>query len=325
MRILIAEDDPVSRLVTEAAITRLGHFAVTAVDGEAAWSRFEGGDFDAIICDRSMPVLNGDDLCRRVRAHETDRYPYFIFLTSRAEQGSIAEGMAAGADDYLVKPLDLDQLGSRLVVAQRIADLHRRIVEQQQELELLNRQLFDQSRVDALTGAGSRRKLDEDVEVVLERAVRHAELYCALMCDVDSFKQFNDTYGHGAGDEALRLVAAAIIKQCRAGDTLYRYGGEEFAIIMRIAEREEASLAAERFRAAVEALAIPHSGSPYGIITISMGCADLTDGDADAAAWLARADAALYEAKRGGRNRVASAPSPGARRGNKKLMRVTAH
>jgi diguanylate cyclase (GGDEF)-like protein len=232
-------------------------------------------------------------------------YPYFIFLTSFNDRARIMDGMNAGADDYLVKPLDPEELSARLVVAARIADLYRRLAAQQSELELLNRKLFAQARIDPLTQLGSRRKLAEDLELLSARAERYSERYCAVMCDVDHFKLFNDTYGHLAGDEVLRSVARALANGVRAGDQAYRYGGEEFLLVLPAQSIEGGRRSAERLRAAVEALNIPHSASPSKRITVSMGVAMLAGGEGkSAAAWVEQADAALYRAKELGRNRV---------------------
>jgi two-component system, cell cycle response regulator len=305
MRILIAEDDKTSRLILEAAITQLGHEFVSSEDGQEAWRLFQETKVDAVISDRSMPLMDGLELCRRIRAAPMAGYPYFIFLTSFNDRARIMDGMNAGADDYLVKPLDPEELSARLVVAARIADLYRRLAAQQSELELLNRKLFAQARIDPLTQLGSRRKLAEDLELLSARAERYSERYCAVMCDVDHFKLFNDTYGHLAGDEVLRSVARALANGVRAGDQAYRYGGEEFLLVLPAQSIEGGRRSAERLRAAVEALNIPHSASPSKRITVSMGVAMLAGGEGkSAAAWVEQADAALYRAKELGRNRV---------------------
>jgi two-component system cell cycle response regulator len=303
MRILIAEDDEASRLILEAAVAALGHQFVSAADGTEAWREFKASKFDAVISDRSMPGIDGLELCRRIRAAPGDGYTYFIFLTALNDKRRILDGMSAGADDYLSKPLDPDELSARLVVGTRITDLYLRLACQQSELELLNRKLFEQSRVDALTQLGSRLKLGEDLELLAGGGGR----CCAIMCDVDQFKLYNDTYGHIAGDEVLRCVARTLANGCREGDQAYRYGGEEFLLLLPMQSLESGRTCAERHRAAVEALNIPHSASLFGSITISMGVSVLPEGkDRSLARWLAEADAALYRAKNLGRNRVRS-------------------
>jgi two-component system chemotaxis response regulator CheY len=305
MRILIAEDDNASRLILEAAIGRLGHEFVSAQDGFAAWKIFQQTSVDAIISDRSMPMMDGVELCRRIRAAPGAGYPYFIFLTSFNDKARIMDALNAGADDYLGKPLDPDELAARLVVATRITDLYRQLAAQQAELELLNSKLFAQSRIDPLTQLGSRRKLAEDLELVTARVERYGERYCAVMCDVDHFKRFNDTYGHLAGDEVLRSVARTLANECRGGDQVYRYGGEEFLLVLPSQSLEGGHRSAERLRAAIEALNIPHAASPSQKVTVSMGVALICASDGKTTAqWVEEADAALYRAKESGRNRV---------------------
>ena len=252
--------------------------------------------------------MTGLELCRRIRGTCRSRYPYFIFLTSLDEKPRVAEGIQSGADDYLIKPLDQDQLQARLVVAQRITELYRKLAEQQSALQNLNQKLFAQSRVDALTQLGSRLKLSEDLESICARVARYGEKYAAVMADIDFFKAYNDREGHQAGDEVLRNVARALAAVCRRGDMVYRYGGEEFLLILPASSLEEACVGAERFRAAIESLQIPHSASPFKIVTMSAGAAVLGRSETSAS-WLKRADDALYDAKNLGRNCVASAGS----------------
>lgn len=305
MRILIAEDDTGSRMILEAALVRLGHEVTTAPDGEAAWQSFQTSEFDAVVSDRSMPRIDGIELCRRVRAQASQHYVYFIFLTSAKDKDRIAEGMEAGADDYLVKPVDLDELSARLVVARRITELYHRLEQQQRELQVLNRRLFDLARSDPLTQLGTRLKLREDLDLIASRASEAGASYCAIMCDVDRFKPYNDTYGHLAGDEVLRTVAATIKNELRHGAEAYRYGGEEFLLIVPSTSLQGGQFSAERHRAAVEALKIPHQATPQKIITISCGVAFFRPRSATSVhAWLEDADGALYRAKELGRNRV---------------------
>src|ERR1035438_4502366 len=144
MRILIAEDDDGSRMVLEAAVKQLGHECVPARDGAEAWQLFQGAKVDAVISDRLMPVMDGFDLCKRIRSLPDSGYSYFIFLTSFSDKSGIRDGMSVGADDYLGKPLDFDELSARLTVAKRLTDLHRRLEAQQSQLETLNQELFTQ-------------------------------------------------------------------------------------------------------------------------------------------------------------------------------------
>ena len=308
MKILIAEDDAVSRTILRRAVEKLGHECLAAADGEEAWGLYkENPDLDVIISDWMMPGVDGLELCRRVRGDDRDGYTYFIFLTALGDREHLLQGLEAGADDYLSKPLDRDELGMRLTSAMRVTDLHRRLAFQNGELEKLNRMLFEQSRQDPLTSLGNRLRLREDLQVLQSRTERYGHSYAVVLCDVDFFKAYNDRYGHLAGDDVLRRVAATISSDLRTGDIAYRYGGEEFLVVLPEQDAEAAAAITDRLRQAVEGLGIPHAdGGPGGVLTISAGVA-VSTGAGDTDGLLKAADEALYAAKSGGRNRVARA------------------
>jgi two-component system, cell cycle response regulator len=307
MRILIAEDHNATRLILEAAVRSLGHDCVSASDGEEAWQLFQNVDVDAVISDRMMPGMDGLELCRRIRANGRATYTYFVFVTGFDEKTEVIHGMEAGADDYLIKPLDVDELKMRLLVAARVTSIHRELSRQSAELEGLNHQLFEQSRADPLTKLGNRLRLREDLEVIRVRVQRYGHTYCAVMCDIDGFKAYNDSNGHLAGDDVLCTVARILISTSREGDQAYRYGGEEFLILLPEQSVDSGLAAAERYRRAVEKLAIPHvTSSVKRVVTISAGVASLSQLETKSVeAWLNEADAALYRAKQLGRNCVA--------------------
>lgn len=308
MRILIAEDDTASRFILEAAVRQLGHEPLVAADGEQAWQLYQTSHVDAVISDRTMPRLDGLGLCRRIRESEGGAYVYFIFLTSLGDQAAAADGMHIGADDYLSKPFDARELSSRLAVASRITALYKDLTAQRSELEVLNRQLFEQARLDGLTQVGNRVKLRDDLDAIALRVANHGASYCAIMCDVDHFKLYNDTYGHLGGDDVLRAVARTLVESGRPNDQVYRYGGEEFLIVVADEQLDGGFECAERHRAAIERLSIPHSASSRGTVTISAGVATFARQDRGALKeWLERADGALYRAKQMGRNRVLAA------------------
>jgi len=308
LKVLIAEDDAVSRTILQRAVEKLGHEVLAAEDGGRAWDLYgEAPDVEVVISDWMMPEVDGLELCRRVRAEERGDgrgYTYFIFLTALGDREHLLQGLEAGADDYLSKPLDRDELGMRLTSALRVTELHRRLAFQNEELEELNRMLFEQSRADPLTSLGNRLRLREDLEVLHGRAKRYGHSYAVVLCDVDHFKAYNDHYGHLAGDDALRRVAEAISSSLRGGDAAYRYGGEEFLMVFPEQDVGVASTIADHLRRTVEALGIPHEANASGgVVTISAGVAILAEtGDADDL--LREADAALYEAKEAGKNTV---------------------
>jgi two-component system cell cycle response regulator len=306
LRILIAEDDTVSRMILTKAVEKSGHECLAVENGEKAWELFQNTPgVDVVISDWMMPGIDGPEFCRRVRAANSGWYTFFIFLTALGDKQHLLEGMQAGADDYLTKPLDREQLQVRLIAASRVNSLHRQLNEQKDELEKLNRELFAMSRRDPLTRLGNRLRLREDLETLGAQAQRYGHSYCAMLCDVDFFKAHNDTYGHLAGDEVLKRVADVISENLREGDIAYRYGGEEFLMILPEQSLESGVSIADRLRRAVEDLRIPHEKNPPGVVTISLGVAGLPAGEPKSAdALIKEADEALYRAKESGRNRV---------------------
>jgi diguanylate cyclase (GGDEF)-like protein len=305
MKILVVDDSAAYRRMLEVAVAALGHDCVVAEDGAQAWEAFEAEGADVVISNWMMPGIDGTELCRRIRRSKHP-YAFFILFTALEGKKNILTGMEAGADDYLAKPLNEDELEACLVAATRVTALHRRLGDQQQELERLNRELYEQSRQDPLMAIGNRLRMREDLEATEANMERYGHCYAIALCDIDRFKTYNDRFGHPAGDAALRSVADALRKSCRRGDAVYRYGGEELAVVLPGQEVEVAAAAAERMRKAIEDLAIPHPYSqPAGVVTVSIGVAVRRSGDPSGPeAVLQAADAALYEAKEKGRNRV---------------------
>lgn len=309
MRVLIAEDDAVSRMILRRAVEKLEHECIATSDGIEAWEAFlDNPDVDVIISDWMMSGLDGLALCERIRQYTGKRegYPFFIFLTALGDKGHLLEGMQAGADDYLSKPLDREELGARLLGAARVTSLHRQLNKQKEELERLNFELFTQARRDPLTKLGNRLLLREDLKTLRAQVERYGRRYSALLCDVDYFKLYNDLYGHLRGDDVLQKVAEAMLRTFRTGDASYRFGGEEFLAILPEQSLKASAVAAERLRSAVENLAIPHENPPEGVVTVSCGLAELASGEKKTVdELLKQADAALYEAKERGKNNVA--------------------
>ncbi len=305
MKILLVDDDILTRRVLQESLARAGHECIVAGDGEAAWTTFLTMQPQVVISDWVMPTMDGLELCRRVRGY-SGAYTYFIILSSLTDKDSVLRGMLAGADDYLRKPPEFADLQVKLIVAARIVSLHQRLTEQKAVLERLNTVLSTEMRRDPLTQLGNRLRLREDFDMLSRRVESEGLIYSIAMSDIDLFKNYNDRCGHVAGDDALRAVSAAMAAQVRPSDLVYRYGGEEFLVIMPGEGLEGAMRTADRLRAAVECLGIINPGKePPGPLTLSVGVAELAPGDQlrpkDV---LARADAALYSAKQRGRNCV---------------------
>ncbi len=305
MKILVADDDSTSRLIARMALQRLGHQCDIVTDGNQAWSAFRSGHPDVVISDWMMPGQTGLQLCQNIRADPNGGRVYLILITSQGAHDQIVAGMNAGADDYLIKPLDPDELEVRLIAAARVTSLHGQLADQRTQLEHLNHELSTLARRDPLTGLNNRRVLQEDVELLEARVIRYGHRYCMALLDIDHFKSYNDTHGHQAGDGVLHTVSAQLQRQARAGDGLYRYGGEEFLCILPEQDLATGIHVTQRMRGSVQELNIPHNANSTGMITVSAGVAAL-DPERGRPAYevLKEADDALYEAKRRGRNRV---------------------
>lgn len=312
--ILVVDDDERSLESVCAAVASLGHEPRAASSGQQAWELHLQRHADLVLSDWAMPGMNGAELCRRVRSTDGDRYTYFVFMTALDDRAHYLEGMEAGADDYLTKPIDYDQLAARIHAAARVVSLYRRMVARNRALRRDSNMQFQVARVDALTQLGNRLKLEEDLAVIEAQASRYPRRWCAAMCDLDRFKAYNDAFGHVAGDAALRAVADVLRSELRRSDQIYRFGGEELLALLPEQPLADGCAAMDRVRAALFARGILHPENvPHGVLTISVGVAELIPGQAWAE-WVNRADRALYRAKAEGRNLVLGDPqSPRAR------------
>lgn len=305
LQVLVVDDDAQTRQALARAIAELGHACRVAHDGPSALEQIAEAPVDVVISDWEMPRMSGAELCERIRRADVESpYTYFIMLTSFQDRDHLFAAMEAGADDYQRKPVELDELEARLVSAARVVDLHRRLASKTAALRHDSQKLYAASRTDALTGAGNRLHLDEELNRALSRARRYGHKSSLAMCDLDFFKAFNDQLGHVAGDDALRRIAETMRASLRSGDALFRYGGEEFAVLLAEQTVDDAVRVMERVRAAVERLGLP-CAKTGGAMTMSVGVAELdTERDRSPIDWIGRADAALYAAKQRGRNRV---------------------
>ncbi len=285
MKLLLAEDDAVSRTILKKSVEKLGHQSVVAADGEEAWDLFQKTpDLDVIISDWMMPGMDGLELCRRIRASQMDRerYPYFIFLTTMDEPEHLAAGMQAGADDYMLKPLDRERLRLCLISVERVTSMHR---------ELAERTLRD-----PLTGLGNRRRLAEDLAALRSRAGRYGHCYCLMTLGINSFEEYSGSYGRAESDALLRRVAEVISAGSRAGDIAYRYGDSEFILVLPEQSIEGAAAAAERLRQSAGRIL---EGNGAGYVTLSVGLTRFAPAERKSAGELLReAERALRESER---------------------------
>ena len=252
-----------------------------------------------------LPGLDGLEVVRRIRAMSGEHWVPVIFLTSMEDESDFTRGIEAGGDDYLTKPVSPVVLEAKIRAMRRLDDMRRELMAVTLELREANDRLARLSQQDGLTGLANRRRFALDLMRELGRARRERRPIALIMADVDHFKAFNDTYGHPAGDDCLRRVAAALRSVCRRPvDVAARYGGEEFALILPDTTEESARQRATEAVRAVAALEIEHRGSPVArLVTLSLGIAGcVPDADVVADTLVERADQALYAAKRAGRN-----------------------
>jgi two-component system cell cycle response regulator len=314
--ILVVDDDAAKRLSVKAALAPLGYSIVEADSGLAALRRITAQDFAVILLDVRMPIMDGYETAMLIRTRRQSEMTPIIFLAAHfVDEAGMSELYAQGAVDFIRTPFRPDELRAKVSVfatlfvrAEDMAERARELARERAALEGLNDALTAVSRRDPLTGLGNRRALEEDLELLEARVARYGHRYCMALIDVDHFKSYNDTYGHQAGDHVLATVANELGRQARGGDTLYRYGGEEFLCIFPEQSLETGAAAVQRMRAGIEQMGVPHARNPVGVLTISAGLAELDSGKAGSAAVLLKhADEALYRAKVLGRNRVEQA------------------
>lgn len=298
MKILIAEDDPVSKRVLEEFLRKWGHQVVAVTNGADAWSVLQTEDPPRIaILDWMMPELEGVEICRRTRALSNKAYTFLMLLTAHGQKDSLLTGLKAGADDYLSKPFDGEELRARLQVAERILRV-------QDELIAARDALHFQATHDLLTGVASRGAAMEFLTRELARGFRERKTLSVVLADLDHFKKINDKHGHLVGDSVLQEVTQRMLRCTRAYDCIGRYGGEEFLIIFPSSKEEGAMRQAQRIRMTVESTQVQIAGAQVSV-TVSLGVAISEFSRMQEATELLRAaDSALYRAKAMGRNRV---------------------
>ena len=295
MRILIADDDPTTLLLLESALREWEFEVVTVRDGNAAWEILRSPDSPPLaLLDWMMPRLSGIEVCRKVRQESEAAFVYLVLLTGRAKTQDVVQGMEAGADDYLSKPFEEQELKARLRAGQRIVELHEA--------------LRIHATSDALTGISNRRIILETLGRECARAAREGTVVGLIMADLDYFKRINDTLGHLAGDAVLHEASRRMGSVLRPYDAIGRYGGEEFLVVLPGCNQASTVAVAERMRQAVKQAEV---ATPAGTIsiTVSLGAVIGKGPSIDADELIKIADAALYRAKRAGRNRVEAATS----------------
>jgi len=301
-RVLIAEDSPVCRKVLELVLANQPYELRFVQNGIEALDQLAEYQPDILITDWLMPGLSGPELCRHIR-NSCSAYTYIVLVTQNADTEHLIEGLDAGADDYLAKPFAAGELLARIRVGCRTIQMRR-------EIETKNTLLEKTARTDHLTGLPNRMAVEEFALKQLRASMRYRFSFWVVVTDLDKFKLVNDTYGHFAGDEAIKRFAEVLKANTRASDICGRLGGDEFLLIMTHGDKKSIVHTVERLRADFANEPCILNGKEV-LVTASFGIAGYTGaGEPTLQELLARADHALYSAKAFGRNQVrAEVPS----------------
>ncbi|MFN6476726.1 PleD family two-component system response regulator [Nostoc sp. DedQUE07] len=297
--VLIVDDEPFIRMILRHFLEREGYQIVEAQNGIEAINLFNQLHPDIVLLDAIMPDMDGFECCTQLELLDCNKHTPVLMITGLEDQESVDRAFAVGAMDFVTKPIHWPVLRQRV----------KRLIQQsqlQQKLETMNLELQRLVTIDGLTQVANRRRFEEYFSQEWQRLKREQRPLSLILCDVDFFKLYNDTYGHRVGDRCLQKIAQAIkdiIK--RPGDLVARYGGEEFAVILPNTDTKGAIHVADQICHAVRALAIPHQNSQVSShVTISVGfTTEIPQPDSDLEEMIAAADRALYEAKAAGRDR----------------------
>ena len=304
-RILVVDDHPDNVMVLRARLEARGYVVDSAEDGEAALERIHEAPPDLVLLDVMMPKMDGFEVVRRMKADPSLPFIPVIMQTALDSTESMVQGVDAGADDYIAKPINFKELEARVKSLLRIQALQQQLEERERQLSDANERLTVMSRTDGLTGLANRRFIEERLHEMWEHGQRLHEPLSIVMCDIDHFKRVNDEYGHQAGDAVLKQFAGTLVSAAREIDRVGRVGGEEFLLILPGTVLDAAVTFAERVRENVAAHEFDIGDGRILHRTMSCGVAAFPHpAIASQHALVKAADDALYVAKETGRNRV---------------------
>jgi two-component system, cell cycle response regulator len=298
VKILVADDDAISRCVMERTLRRAGYDVVLAENGRDALETLVSANAPRLaLLDWMMPGLDGPAVCLEVRSHRERPYSYIALLTSKGAKEDLIAGLEAGADDYLTKPCHPEELKARLRTGERILRLEDTLVDAREEMRY-------KATHDALTSLWNRAAILAHLNNEIHRARRDAKI-SLLLCDVDHFKRINDVHGHLVGDLVLQEIAQRLVSAIRPGDAVGRLGGEEFLVILTDCGEESLYHRGEQLRQAVASSSFAGNLQDLSV-SISIGAMTIQPEarGQKVETYLNQADTALYRAKLEGRNRV---------------------
>ncbi|NIM62605.1 MAG: diguanylate cyclase [Acidobacteria bacterium] len=310
-RVLVVDDEDGLRTIISQVLKETGYDVTTASSGEAALELFKVAPFPIVMTDIFMGEMTGVELLYEIK--ELEPNTQVVIMTSNASLESATAALRSGACDYLQKPFeDLDSISAVIDrAAEKVDEIHQAatmvdsLKRNAHELETLNTQLANLATKDALTGLFNRRHFLEAIEYELAGSKRHGRTFSVLFIDLDHFKDYNDTFGHPAGDELLKGLSELFKQNSRSTTTVARYGGEEFILLVPEAPKAGATIFAERLRKTVEEHAwVDGDGKKTRTVSLSIGVSTFPEDGLDAKTIIQRADEALYRAKKEGRNRV---------------------
>ena len=297
MKILIVEDEVISRRMVKKYLLDAGHEVVEAEDGQSAWELFQNEPFHFVITDWVMPRLDGPELVKKIRSSGQKSYTYIIMLTAMDNKDNVVFGLESGVDEYLTKPFNGRELVARVSSGMRILKLEEQLMQARQQMEVL-------AMRDGLTGLFNRRAIEEYAESEFNITERKKHPLSIVMLDIDHFKKVNDRFGHKAGDYALQQVAKILKEDLRSYDRVGRWGGEEFMLILPDTHLDDALIVAERIRVKIAETKITLESGEAFSIHISLGVACTSGQSTTLTKLIDSADQAMYQAKQSGRNQV---------------------
>ena len=305
MLVLVVDDSKTIQYYLTKSVQNEGHEVISSYNGFDAIEQYKNNPIDLVLMDAEMPDCDGFEATQKIRAIDVTHWVPLIFLSAHTEDSYIQRALDSGADVYLRKPINKVELHGQIRAMARIADMSKEVRCLNENLQYANEKLYKHANIDGLTNIANRRNFDQQLEIEINHNKGREHPLSVLLSDIDYFKQYNDSYGHQAGDDCLIQVAKAMTESFTQENALVaRYGGEEFVAILPDTSQLQAQILAEKMRIAISKLKVDHKSSQVSeFVSISIGIST-TYGGTSYENILAQADQALYKSKQDGRNRV---------------------